>query len=141
MNQTFQPQVRVGLIQKVLFYGRQKRFVAVGLLPNEKLIFFSNRRLKAVGSSLESIPINFSNAKSGYATVFAICLFNHVYFAPFITIYKFVKVSGNDRLVFVEKLLCSNTHIKIVYKGISLILSQIYFLEFCCSFETDSSAY
>ena len=46
-------------------------FVA-GLLPSEKLIFFSNKRINAVGSSLESIPINFSNAKSGYATVFAI---------------------------------------------------------------------
>ena len=44
----------------------------VGLLPNEKLIFFSNERINAVGSSLESIPINFSHAKSGYATVFAI---------------------------------------------------------------------
>ena len=46
-------------------------FVA-GLLPSEKLIFFSKNRINAVGSSLESIPINFSNAKSGYATVFAI---------------------------------------------------------------------
>ena len=44
----------------------------VGLLPNEKLIFFSYNRINAVGSSLESIPIKFSNAKSGYATVFAI---------------------------------------------------------------------
>ena len=46
-------------------------FVA-GLLPSEKLIFFSNKRINAVGSSLESIPINFSNAKSGYATVFVV---------------------------------------------------------------------
>ena len=61
-----------------------------GLLPNEKVIFFSNKRKKAVGYSLESIPINFSNAKSGYATVFAIFyltslvapnLFNYVLFA------------------------------------------------------------
>ena len=43
-----------------------------GLPPSEKLIFFYNKRINAVGSSLESIPINFSNAKSGYATVFAI---------------------------------------------------------------------
>ena len=43
-----------------------------GLLLNEKLIFFCNKRINAVGSSLESIPINFSNAKSGYCTVFAI---------------------------------------------------------------------
>ena len=41
----------------------------VGLLPNEKLIFFSVKRMNAVGSSLESVPINFSNAKSGYASV------------------------------------------------------------------------
>ena len=45
---------------------------ATGLLPIEKLIFFSSKRINAVVSSLESIPITFSNAKSGYATVFAI---------------------------------------------------------------------
>ena len=64
--------------------------VTAGLLPNEKLISFSNKRVNAVGSSLESIPINFSNAKSGYATVFAIFyltslvapnMFNFVLFA------------------------------------------------------------
>ena len=64
-------------------------FVA-GLLPSEKLIFFSNKRINAVGSSLESIPIKFSNAKSDYATVFVIfystslvapILFNFVLFA------------------------------------------------------------
>ena len=66
-----------------------------GLLPNEKLIFSSNKRIKAVGSSLASIPINFSNDKSGYATVFAIfyltslvapILFNSVLFAIEISI-------------------------------------------------------
>ena len=62
----------------------------VGLLPNERLILDSNKRMNAVGSSLESIPIKFYNAKSGYATVFAIfhltslvapILFNFVLFA------------------------------------------------------------
>ena len=69
-------------------------FVA-SLLPNEKLIFFSKRKINTVGSSLESIPINFSDAKSGYATVFAIFyltswvapnLFNSVLFAKQLSI-------------------------------------------------------
>ena len=47
-----------------------------GLLPNEKLTFFSNKRINSVGSPFESIPINFSIAKSGYATVFELFLFN-----------------------------------------------------------------
>ena len=42
------------------------------LLPKEKLIFFSSKRMNAVRSSLESIPIKFFVAKSGYATVLAI---------------------------------------------------------------------
>ena len=69
-------------------------FVA-GLLPSEKLIVFPNKRINAVASSRESIPTNFSNAKSGYATVFAIfylislvapILFNFVLFAPQLSI-------------------------------------------------------
>ena len=53
--------------------------IVAGLLPGEKLIFFSNKPINAVGSSLESIPINFSNAKSGYSTVFAnFCLTSSV---------------------------------------------------------------
>ena len=44
--------------------------LVVDLLPKEKLIFLETN--DTVGSSLESIPINFSNAKTGYATVFAV---------------------------------------------------------------------
>ena len=59
-------------------------------MPSGKLIFFLNKRINAVGSSLESIPKKFSNAKSGYATLFAFFysknlvapkLFNSVLFA------------------------------------------------------------
>ena len=67
-----------------------------GPLPNEKLIFFSSKRIKAVGSSLESVPINFSNAMSGYATVFTVFyitklvapnLFNYVLFATKVSLH------------------------------------------------------
>ena len=69
--------------------------LTAGLLPKEKQIFFSNKQINAVGSSLESIPTNFSNAKSGYATVFAVfyltnlvapILFNSVLFAQQLSI-------------------------------------------------------
>ena len=49
--------------------------IVTGLLRRAKPILFSNKRMNAVGSSLESIPLNISNAKSGCSIVFAIFFF------------------------------------------------------------------
>ena len=75
MSQTIRRLVLVRQLQKD-FSFRRLRFLRYIQLQQifclVKLIFFSDKRINAVGSSLESIPKTFSNAKSGYATVFAI---------------------------------------------------------------------
>ena len=100
MSQTIRRLVLVKQLGQGFSFGPHVRFLRFflctpGLLPSEKLVFLTNKRINAVGSLLESIPINFSNAKSGYATVFAIfflgslvapILFNFVLFAQQISI-------------------------------------------------------
>ena len=79
----------------------------VGLLPNEKLTFLSNKRINAVGSSLESIPINFSNAKSGYATVLSVFYLTSLV-AP--NLFKFVLFAIQLSIQVALTRICSFVH-------------------------------
>ena len=77
MNPNTQQLDRVRRIRKGLSFDCHKRFVGcfyllqVYRLKRTKISLFSKRK-NAFGSSLDSISINSSNGKSGYATVFAI---------------------------------------------------------------------
>ena len=65
------------------------------VLPKEKIIFFSNKRIKAVTSSLESILINITGSKSGYATVNTISYYTNLTVPCFCSICGLFKSSGS----------------------------------------------